>query len=409
MSRKLLGSVLILSMLFLALPVYGQGGEGAVCFSETDLDFLEDNGYAFSGDVAQVAFVETIAGIAGEVAYPEEIDAEGFSTLEALLTTVYFVNVDELGFTYPEDKVAAALEGWHAGALPMERQQELAAAIDVGLLDESCQGLDFEAEVDAALANYLAYKTLIFTGQYKHFLGYSTDADIYNKVIFTWNSFDQVLMPDFQIPANEMIRNGLITGYNVKRPALNARFDPDRTIVYGHSDIAHAIQLIGLLRSENLEAKVLLEPKTSAFLYLAEWGEPSQSPSFQVELWEDGNGIAYAKEYDLAFEFDNVEDMLRFDDVIKDYAKKDAADEPGLIIASWWQPLYSARIPVEDYVAVKNNVALGEGVYIQSFSLVETSEAIVAAFAEAYPDTEIVTWDLWVNVAFHRYLLGEPE
>src|SRR5690606_13809245 len=79
MSRKLLGSVLILSMLFLALPVYGQGGEGAVCFSETDLDFLEDNGYAFSGDVAQVAFVETIAGIAGEVAYPEEIDAEGFS------------------------------------------------------------------------------------------------------------------------------------------------------------------------------------------------------------------------------------------------------------------------------------------------------------------------------------------
>src|SRR5690606_11451459 len=187
------------------------------------------------------------------------------------------------------------------------------------------------------------------------------------------------------------------------------RFDPDRTIVYGHSDIAHAIQLIGLLRSENLEAKVLLEPKTSAFLYLAEWGEPSQSPSFQVELWEDGNGIAYAKEYDLAFEFDNVEDMLRFDDVIKDYAKKDAADEPGLIIASWWQPLYSARIPVEDYVAVKNNVALGEGVYIQSFSLAETSEAIVAAFAEAYPDTEIVTWALWVNVAFHRYLLGEPE
>lgn len=409
MFRKLLGSVLIFSMLLLALPVYGQEDEGAACFAGTDLDFLEDNGYAFAGDVDQTAFVETIAGIAGEVAYPEAIDAEGFSALEALLTAVYFVNVDELGFTYPEDKVAAALEGWKVDALPIERQQELAAAIDVGLLDASCQGLDFEAEVDAALANYLVHKTLIFTGQHKHFLGYSTDADIYNKIIFTWNSFDQVLMPDFQLPANEMIREGLITGYNVKRPALNARFDPDRTIVYGHSNIAHAIQLIGLLRSEDLEAKVLLEPKTSAFLYLAEWGEPSQSPSFQVELWEDGNGIAYAKEYDLAFEFNDVEDMLRFDEVIKSYAKKDAADEPGLIIGSWWQPLYSARIPIEDYVAVKNNVAMGEDVYIQSFSLVETSDDIAAAFAEAYPDTEIVTWDLWVNDAFHRYLLGEPE
>lgn len=367
MFRKLLGSVLIFSMLLLALPVYGQEDEGAACFAGTDLDFLEDNGYAFAGDVDQTAFVETIAGIAGEVAYPEAIDAEGFSALEALLTAVYFVNVDELGFTYPEDKVAAALEGWKVDALPIERQQELAAAIDVGLLDASCQGLDFEAEVDAALANYLVHKTLIFTGQHKHFLGYSTDADIYNKIIFTWNSFDQVLMPDFQLPANEMIREGLITGYNVKRPALNARFDPDRTIVYGHSNIAHAIQLIGLLRSEDLEAKVLLEPKTSAFLYLAEWGEPSQSPSFQVELWEDGNGIAYAKEYDLAFEFNDVEDMLRFDEVIKSYAKKDAADEPGLIIGSWWQPLYSARIPIEDYVAVKNNVAMGEDVYIQSF------------------------------------------
>jgi len=167
--------------------------------------------------------------------------------------------------------------------------------------------------------------------------------------------------------------------------------------------------LIGLLRSEDLEARVLLEPKTSAFLYLAEWGEPSQSPSFQVELWEDGNGIAYAKEYDLALEFDNVEDMLRFDAVIKDYAKKDEPDEPGLIISSWWQPLYSTRIPVEGYVPVKNNVAMGESVYVQSFSLVETSDEIAAAFADAYPDTEIVTWDLWVNDAFHRYLLGEPE
>lgn len=408
MLKKLGLCVLILSMLPFALPAAAQGGEELPCLAETDMVFLENHGYALdSADQAQ--FTAALVKIVGDTEFPVAIDADGFTTLEALLTTLYFVNVDELGYTYPEEKVAAVLDDWNAGDQAIERQQELAAAIDTGLLGATCQGIDFAAQADPAFANYLIYKTLVFTGNYKHFLGYSTDPDIYNKIYFTWNSFDQVLMPEFQVPANELVKKGIITGYNVKRVDLAPGFDPELAIVYGHSDIAHAIQLIGLLRGEAMEAKVLLEPKTSAFLYLAEWGEPTSSPDFQVEALEDGNYIAYAKEYDLAFEFDDKDDMLRFDAIIKAYAKKNEQDQPNLLLGSWWQPLYSTRVPMPDYIAVKNNVAFGPEVYIQSFTLAETSEALAAEFAAAYPDSRIETWDLWVNDAFFRYLNGEAE
>lgn len=407
MLKKVALILVILALLPMALPVAAQDGEGAACLADMDMEFLQDYGYALD-TFDQTAFTSTLTKITGSVEVPGAVDAEGFTGLEAVLTALYYVNVDELGYTYPAEKVTAELDGWDVADLAFERQQELAAALDAGLLAESCMGLDLQAEASADLANYLVYRTLVFTGQYKHFLGYTADPDIYNKVYFTWNSFDQVLMPDFQIPANELVKQGVITGYNVKRNDLNARFDPDLAIVYGHSDITHAIQLIGLLRSEDINAKLLLEPKTSAFLYLAEWGEPSSSPEFQVEPLEDGNYIAYAKEYDLAFEFENEADMLRFDAIIKAYAKKNEQDQPGLLLGSWWQPLYSARVAVEDYIAVKNNVAIGPDVYIQSFSLIENSEQIAQEFAAAYPDAEVTTWDLWVNEAFHNYLLGEP-
>lgn len=64
--------------------------------------------------------------------------------------------------------------------------------------------------------------------------------------------------------------------------------------------------------------------------------------------------LVYAVEYDMQLEFDNTEDMLRFDSIIKEYAKKNEGNEEaeGLIYGSWWQPLYSTArtdMPAEDY------------------------------------------------------------
>lgn len=378
--------------------------------------FLQDNfDAALAGDVSQEQFLtvlnEITAGDGDAIEYPQEIDEEGFTILESILTAVYGANVDELAYTYPEEKADEALAAWSAVPedLALSRKQELAAAIDTGLLQDNWQGVDLQSPVSAAFAIDLLGRILEFTGQYKHFLGDVTDPDIYGDILYTWDSFNQVSMPELQAPANDLIKEGVITGYNIKRTSNESISDPDNTIVYGHSNIAHAIQLIGLLRSEDMEAQVLLEPKTSAFLYLADWGEPTESPEFQVEPLEDGNYIAYAKEYDLIFEFDDAADKERFDTLIKQYAKKNEADQAGLLISSWWQPLYTSEESVEDYVPVKNNVISGNEFFVQSFSLPENSAEIMERFIEAYPDANVEASDLWVNQAFHNYLLGDSQ
>jgi hypothetical protein len=359
---------------------------------------------------AYTAAAEQIIGATAAIALPAEIDLDGFTSLEAILMTVHLANVDELGYTFPADKVDATLAGWASlpSELAVERRQELAAAVASGLLASGWQSIDLMEPVSNERAINLLGNLSLLTGNYKDFLGRSTDPDIVNKLMYAWTSFDQVLMPELQESANQLIAEGVITGYNIKRSAQRTQAAPQRTLIYGHSNMEHAKQLIGLLRSEGLEADIQLEPKTSAFLYLDEWGEPTQSPEFVVEPLEGGNGIAYSKEYDLVFEFDDPADRDQFDLVIKQYAKKNEENQPGLITGSWWQPLYSSRVELAGYFPVKNNVVTDDQFYIQSFSLVEASDAVVAAFQAAYPEATVTVSDLWVNEAFHNYLLGEP-
>ncbi|MBL8164438.1 MAG: hypothetical protein JNJ61_20790 [Anaerolineae bacterium] len=408
--------LILLSSILIILPTYAQEQPAASSLLADQIsdyaDFLSDH-YAITLPevVEQSQFTDSVLLIAPAAEIPSEIDLEGFNNLEAVLLALYYTNLDELAFTYPESKIEAGLSTLSAvpEGLPLPRQQELTAAIDAGLVDATfAAAYDLNAPVSAESAYYLLGQILDQTGQYKHDIGFVSDPDIYNHLIYTWESFDQVLSPDLQSPANQLIRDGIITGYNLKRTSLNADFDPQRTIIYGHANIDHARQLIALLRSEGLDARVQLEPKTSAFLYLAEWGEPTASPEFQVEALDDGNYIAYAKEYDLVFEFSDTATRDLFDTIIKTYAKKDADDEPGLILGSWWQPLYSSTVAIPDYIAVKNNVVYVGDFYLQSFSLTENSEAIIDSFTSDYPSGTVEVWDLWVNEAFHNYLLGLP-
>lgn len=165
-------------------------------------------------------------------------------------------------------------------------------------------------------------KILTFNGQYKHYIGTTSDDDIFRKINDAWHTEDLISSTDLRSVFDEALKKNLITGYNLKDSRFDANFDPKQSLTYGHSDIKHAIQLIGLLRSENIQAKVQLEPKTSAFIYLKEWGEPTQTEDYQVVQIENGNFIAYAKEYDIEFEFDNAEQKNKFQQIVLQYAKR---------------------------------------------------------------------------------------
>ena len=327
----------------------------------------------------------------------------------AVSIAVRAADLKELAYSYPQEKVAktlAQLPKVTDGSLVAHMAQELAAAVDTGLLPAEFYA-DFEPHQAASeqLVNTLLGKVLEVKGLYKRYLGYVSDPDIYSKLYNAYATSDVMKAPSLQAVMNEALEQELVTGYSIKDSRYDANFIPELSVAYGHSDLKHLIQLIGLLRSEGLDAKVQYEPKTSAFIFLAEWGDPGPN----VEQIANGNFISYANEYDVQFEFASAEDKNKFHEIITAYAKKDAADEPGLIYGSWWQPLYYSEVSVNDFEIITNNKVVDENssFYVNPFSLNEDSEHVVEGLKAIDPETVIVPYQFWVNKPFYNYLHGE--
>jgi len=333
---------------------------------------------------------------------------------EAVALALRAADLEELAYTYSADKTKATLVklklGWKTGDYATDKAKTLAAAVDTGLLaSEHYAEIKNDGAASAALTTTLLGKVLEAKGQYKHYLGYTTDADILVKLVDAYRTSDIIQAPELRKVVDEALKQNIVTGYNLKDSRYDANFLDSLSIVYGHSDFKHALQLIGLLRSENIKAKVQFEPKTSAFVYLKEWGDPGESDLFEVVQIENGNYIEYAKEYDLAFEFASIADKSRFDRLILSYAKKNEDNQPGLIYGSWWQPLYYSSTELKNYKKITNNKIASGNYYAQSFSLKEQSATVTEGFKKIDPAAKIDNYDFWVDVPFFNYLQGESK
>ncbi|MGM0881244.1 MAG: hypothetical protein ACQEXQ_09395 [Bacillota bacterium] len=326
----------------------------------------------------------------------------------AVSIAVRAADLKELAYTYPAAKVNKVLSQLKitSSALGTKSAQEVAAAVDAGLLPaEFHKNFKPKSAASDQLIHTLLGKVLITKGLYKKYIGYVNDADIYAKLSSAYETSDIIDAPKLQTLVNTALKQDLITGYSIKDSRFEPNFIESLALVYGHSDFKHAIQLIGLLRSEGLNAKVQFEPKTSAFIHLAEWGDPGPN----VVQIENGNFIAYAKEYDLEFEFATVQDKAAFQDVILTYAKKNVKDQAGLISGSWWQPLYYSSTELKDYELITNNfITDPDSPYtVNPFSLNEDSAKVVAGLKAIDPDAVITPIQFWVDKPFFRYLHGE--
>ncbi|MED1791686.1 hypothetical protein P4V54_03265 [Brevibacillus nitrificans] len=380
-------------------------------------------GIQLAGNVSRDQYGTALAKVVASITSitEKEAAAKGFLSAgstplllgEAISATVQAADLEELALTYNEQKVAAALKKAgisyaKGGSLSQKTAQGIAVALDTGIVSASqLSGSKVTGAVSADLAYQLLGKVSELGGHYKNYLGTISEDGIYGKLAQAWHESQILKAGELQEVVDTALKQNLVTGYNLKDAAFDPHFDPARTITYGHSDLSHAIQLIGLLKSEGIDAKVQFEPKTSAFIYLKEWGEPVQTDDYQVVQIENGNYIAYAKEYDLSFEFASVEDKKRFQPLILQYAKKDAEDQTGLIKGSWWQPLYHSRTELADYPVITNNL-LKEGRYIvQSFSLNDQSAKVVEGFKKLDSKLTVETYQFWVDQPFYNYLLGE--
>jgi hypothetical protein len=218
-------------------------------------------------------------------------------------------------------------------------------------------------------------------------------------------------------PLNLLLRNNVIQGYNVKRnnsdtqnntaksPTLIKPKQNDTTILYGHSSLIHAKQLIVLLKLHHVNFTWQLLEKTSAFNIRAGWND--------ISVLEMTEKIRYAQEYDLLLTFDNHQDKLHFMPIVNRYAKRNSQSNHGLIIDAWWQPFYRSFVNENNYKQVTRiNVVSGE--YTAStLVLNHHKDEVFAKIKKRLSDHSTVFTlsieHIWVNPAFYRYLTGEYQ
>lgn len=354
-------------------------------------------------------------------------DVEPIQDLNGLSVIRYGVeaaNYKELAMTYKDSKVEERLyfEGLDE---PEENGAYIATALDAGLISnaEARQYIE-NKPVTKEMAVSLLLQVADANGLGQNYLGYSDDENIDAKLENAWKSFfiydDEVLSSI----GEKIVENKITTGYNLKNENYNANFLPELTLQYGHSDIKHARQLVALLNSENIYAKVQLEPKVSIYEYLLEWGPiPESTKTYQVKKFSDDLYLVYALEYDLQLEFETKEDRNAFHSVIETYAKKydeNKDDMTGLIYGAWWQPLYSTTASTmneEEYKEIKDYIVTHDNYSIHTFCLLEDETKVKKNLKQALKEeiekgengVQLESKTRYVNNAFYRYLQGDYQ
>ena len=367
---------------------------------------------AFSGPVSDKAFNAALVKIGGsELEY-----GDPFTVGQAVKASVSAAGLKELALTYSAEKANAAVAG--CGKVQADFLPYVACALDSSLASSTW---DFSAALDADTAAQLLMNAVDLSGQGRSYLGDVSDPDIGQKLRSAWATFGNFNDDKLYQLGTDLVLQGASTGYNVKYDGYNAKFLPGYTLTYGHSDITHAVQLVALLSSEGVNAKVALEPKTSIYEYDVSWGDPAKltmTPTYEVKAIDGGRYLCYATEYDMKLEFDTVAEKNGFDAIVGQYAKKwdtntDADGKPTtpLLSEAWWQPLYYSTVPLESdadgaYVSIKDNTIHNGPYTLHSFSTADGTAAIAKVAKEKAADLTVEPVDLYVNKAFHNYLTG---
>ncbi len=362
-------------------------------------------------EVSQNSFKESLDSILGQS--DEEIpqsDDERINIIITALDRAGFLNIAD---TYSDEKLQDAVKG-----LKIEEAKDfgkyLAVAKDVFGLDDNGINSFLEKKdekSDLAFVQNLEGQVLKYQNKLENFIGLTSDKDIYQKLNQAYNEFTFFKGNPLEKLGMEAILDGTTTGYNVKYKGYKSNFDPNLTIVYSHDNIRHAQQLIKLLADENIKAKVQLEPKTSSFEYMIDWGPvPEPTDKYEVVKIGENRYLANALEYDLLFEFENEEDLNKFDGLILQYAKKNEGNEEGkgLLYSSWWQPLYhTAKEMKEGYEAVTENIISKGNFEMYSITKNEDAKKFSDGLLSKDNTLKIESNLISVDQAFYRYLNGD--
>ena len=367
-----------------------------------------------TGTVSAAVFNAALVKVFGE----DAVKMNGDRLSAAIQAAVENCGLKELAAVYSAEKMQASTAGIAKVPADDDEWRCVAAALDTSLASGTW---DFTALLDGETATQLLMNAVNIAGKGRNYLGNVSDPDIYQKLQSAWATFGNFDDEKLSKLGEKLVVEGASTGYNLKYDGYNANFLPEYTLQYGHSDISHAIQLIALLNSEGIDAKVAMEPKTSIYEYMVDWGDPAKltmTPTYEVRPLEGTDRyLCYATEYDMKLEFDTTTGKDAFDSIVNQYAKKwlDKIDENGvptesLLTGAWFQPLYTSTVPMKDtesFTEIRDNVVHNGPYTIHPFSTVDGGGAIETVVKAA--DLTVEPVPLYVNNAFYRYLIQEAD
>ncbi len=364
----------------------------------------------------QIDLVDTSIDSSSFIESAESISNMDLSSADdVIVALVKAAGFEELALTYSDEKASSRLDYYGVKKIGDFDAKYVACALDAKLIDKAIvYELVKSSSIDGDVASTLLMNIAQVNGVARNYLGKISDDDILNKVASAFNSYYIYSDNNLDIVGKELVKSKASTGYNLKKDGFNSNFISELTIKYGHSDEKHLKQLIALLNSEGIDAKLQIEPKVSIYQYLLEWGPiPEPSNFYFVEKYSDDLYLANALEYDALFEFESEADLLDFNRIIEQYSKKNSENqkegsEVKLISGAWWQPLYSTTVmhDEEAYQVIYDSVARDSGYSIHPFCLEENKDALFSTM-QSYTDASIVLNKMFVNNAFYRYLSGE--
>lgn len=415
--KKKISYILVTALLSLSLIFYPQlphvsFAQGNV--QQVDKEYLSTyfGISSFGSSVTEDEFTEALSKVGN---MKKAVGNKIVSGVDALRLSVSAANFEELAVTYSPKKAAENIADYNvSGEASKEYSNIVACALDTGLIDASmAQQLIKSQSITDNQALSLVMSVAQVNGKTRNFLGYSNDPDIYSKLNNAWESFSIFRDEKLTEIGTKAVQNKVTTGFNIKHNSYDANFLPELTLRYGHDNIKHANQLIGLLKSEGIVAKVQLEPKTSVYQYLLDWGPvPQATPTYEVKKINDDLYLAYATEYDLMLEFENLNDKRAFDSIILQYSKKSDQNPKGvgMLYGAWWQPLYSSTEEMYGgYNLIYDNVITNGAYSLHPFCLPKDKDTVLEKFKAIDKSVKVEQIPFWCNSAFYRYLNGDYQ
>lgn len=209
----------------------------------------------------------------------------------------------------------------------------------------------------------------------------------------------------------ELITKNEATGFNIISKEYENNFDKNKTFVYSQDSIDNVNQLLAILRMEGIKGKVAIEPKSSAYEYRKEWGEPAPATEkYEVVKVKDGKMVANSIEFNIYIEFENKEDMQKLDKLViaNTMKTKDMPNGENRIADSWWVPLYSTTAEMgEGYGNLIDNKIVKDDLILHTFTLEKDSEKVIKTLNEFLKVNTAVAEKIWVNNPFIDYIKGE--